>query len=67
MVTWAERIRALQASGMTLKQIGESVGLSTSSVSDIANDRSSEPRGDAAVKLHELHRKLVRSTPRKSA
>jgi len=53
--TWRERIRALQAAGMTLSEIGEIVGLATSSVSDIANGRSEQPRADAALKLHELH------------
>lgn len=54
--TWRDRIRALQAAGMTLSEIGEAVGLATSSVSDIANGRSSSPRGDAAMRLYELHR-----------
>lgn len=40
---------------MTLAEIGAEVGLSTSSVCDIANRRTESPRGDAAMKLHELH------------
>ncbi len=45
---------------MTLQQIGEGVGLSTSSIGDIANERSDAPRGDAAVALYQLHRRVVR-------
>lgn len=57
MSTWAKRIRDLQASGMRQSEIGEACGLAVSTVSDLANERSAEPRGDAAVKLHELHLK----------
>lgn len=56
MLTWQSRIRELQAAGLTLAEIGELTGLSTSSVGDIASGRSTQPRGDAAVALHELHK-----------
>ena len=58
MSTWARRIRDLQAVGLKLSDIGERVGLATGSVGDIASGRSSSPRGEAAVKLHDLHRSL---------
>lgn len=57
MSTWAERISDLQEAGFTLADIGEKIGLATSTVGDIATGRSSSPRGDAALKLHELHEK----------
>lgn len=41
---------------MTLSEIGEEIGLSTGAVSDIANGHSDSPRGEAALKLHELHK-----------
>ena len=41
---------------MTLAEIGELVGLAASSVSDIEMGRTAEPRGDAALKLYELHK-----------
>lgn len=44
---------------MTLAEIGAEVGLTQSSLSDIKCGRSKEPRGDAAVKLHELHKSRV--------
>lgn len=57
MNTWAKRIRDLQDAGMTLADIGEKVDLATSTVSDIANERTKEPGGDAALKLDRLHRR----------
>lgn len=41
---------------MTLAEIGQAVGLSPSAVSDLERGRSDEPKGDAAVALHELHK-----------
>jgi len=41
---------------MTLAEIGSLCGLSPSAISDIEQGRSSAPRGDAALKLDELHR-----------
>jgi len=40
---------------MTLAEIGNEIGLATSSVGDIANGRTESPRGDAAMRLYELH------------
>ena len=40
---------------MTLAEIGEEIGMATSSVSDIANGYTKEPGGNAALKLHQLH------------
>lgn len=55
MSKWSTRVRDLQASGMTLSEIAEHIGLSTSSVGDLANGRSASPRGEAALKLDALH------------
>lgn len=55
MDTWASRIRDLQDSGLTQREIGEAIGLATSTVSDIANERTGAPGGEAAIKLHALH------------
>jgi transcriptional regulator with XRE-family HTH domain len=41
---------------MTLKEIGDLIGLSPSAVSDIEQGRSSAPGGEAALKLDSLHR-----------
>jgi len=46
---------------MTLAEIGERVGLAPSSVSDIEQERTAEPRGDAAVALYSLHRSMFES------
>ena len=39
-----------------MAQIGEAVGLAPSSVSDIDTGATLSPRGDAAMRLYELHR-----------
>lgn len=53
---------------MTLAEIGESIGMATSSVSDVANGYTKEPGGNAALKLHELHLERCNTkTARKSA
>lgn len=52
---WPEKIKALEASGMSLTEIGEAIGLTTGAVSDVKQGRTSNPRGMAAVKLHQLH------------
>ena len=41
---------------MKLSEIGEAIGLATSTVSDLANGRIKAPGGNAAVKLLDLHR-----------
>jgi lambda repressor-like predicted transcriptional regulator len=58
MKTWQDRIAELEASGMSLTDIGHEIKLSPQSLSDIKQGRSKEPRGMAAVKLHALHERL---------
>ena len=53
-MNWSELIKELELAGWSLTDIGREVGLSTSSISDLKNARSTEPRGMAAVRLHEL-------------
>lgn len=55
MITWKRRVKALRKTGLTYREIGAAIGLSVSSVSDIANGHTNEPSGLAAVKLHALH------------
>lgn len=62
---WADRIKEIEASGMSLKAIAMDIGLAISTVSDIKNGRTTEPRGMAAVALHELHKKRVASAKAK--
>lgn len=47
---------------MTLAEIGNRIGLSPQSVSDIEQQRTVEPKGDAAVKLHALHLRRARKS-----
>lgn len=55
MNDWAQRIRDLEGAGWSLTRLAGEIGLAVSSVSDLKNGLSKEPRGMAAVKLHELH------------
>ena len=59
MSTWATRISDLTSRGMTYADIGDAIGLAPSTVGDLASGRSKSPRGDAAVRLSELHRERV--------
>ena len=65
MITWATRIKALRAAGMTHAAIGASVGLSTSAVCDIERGRTQKPRGDAALELDALYRKQLAAEARR--
>lgn len=53
--SWAEKIADLEAIGWSLTGIGQAIELSPQSLSDIKQGRSKEPRGMAAVRLHQLH------------
>lgn len=52
---WSDRIRALEAAGLSQKQIAEATRLAVSSISDLKNGASKRPTGLAAVRLHQLH------------
>lgn len=52
---------------MTLAEIGAQAGLATSTVGDLANGRSSSPRGDAALKLYQLHERMTAPAPKSRA
>ena len=67
MITWASRIQDLKDHGLTLAEIGELVGLATSSVGDLATGRTESPRGEAALKLHDLHRQRCKKAAKASA
>lgn len=54
-MTWAQRIKDLEARGWSLADLGKAVGKSAQAVSDIKQGRTKEPGGMAAVKLHHLH------------
>ena len=54
MNEWQARVNHLVGSGMSVNDIAKAVGLTAQSVSDIKCDRTGEPKGMAAVKLHAL-------------
>lgn len=64
MNKWGRMVSDLREWGMTLAEIGQAVGLAASSVSDIQQERTQTPNGDAAVRIHELHKKRARNARR---
>jgi transcriptional regulator with XRE-family HTH domain len=58
MKTWLERVSELEAAGWSLTRLGNEIGLSPQSLSDIKQGRSKEPRGMSAVRLYLLHLKI---------
>lgn len=60
MHTWASRISDLTSLGMTYADIGASIGLAPSTVGDLASGRSKSPRGEAAIRLNDLHNQRVK-------
>jgi len=67
MTTWADRIAGLEEAGWSLTKIGDTIELSPQSLSDIKQGRSKEPRGMAAVRLHELHARVCGGDEKKAA
>ncbi len=54
-MTWADRIKALEARGWSLTEIARAIGKSPQTVSEIKQGRTKEPGGMAAVQLHHLY------------
>jgi transcriptional regulator with XRE-family HTH domain len=52
MSTWSDRIRRLEADGWTLAELAKAVGIAYSTLNDIKNGRTQEPKGMAAVRLY---------------
>lgn len=67
MLTWKSRISDLQDSGLTRAEIAEACGMALSTLGDIASGWTTEPRGDAAVKLHELHKERCKKKSQTAA
>ncbi len=64
-INWARVIKDLEDAGLSQGEICDEVGLKPSSLSDIKNGRSAEPRGNAAVKLNDLHKRRCVGAARK--
>lgn len=56
MINWKSVIADLESWGWTRHGLAEHCGLRYSTLCDLANGRSNEPRGNAAVRLNDLHR-----------
>jgi len=55
--TWATRVKALRESGLTLTEIGQLVGLTTSAVCDLEQGRTRRPNADTGLKLDRLYQR----------
>jgi hypothetical protein len=55
---WAKLIIEIQASGLSLAQIGKETGAPISTLSDLKQRRSKEPRGALAISLAALRERL---------
>jgi hypothetical protein len=64
MQKWATRISDLTSCGLTYTDIGKRIGLAPSSLGDLATGRSKSPRGEAAIRLYDLHRKRMAEAKR---
>jgi len=51
---WKKHIHALREAGMTLDQIAEAMGVSTSAIYELLAGRTKSPRADAAIRLLSL-------------
>jgi hypothetical protein len=60
---WKNGINELLEQGVSIKDMAEETGLAVSSIYDLKNGYSNEPKGMAAVKLYALIEKLGTSAP----
>lgn len=69
MSEWSERICRIEASGVTLTELAERIGVPVSTLGDIKTGRSKQPRGMTAVRLYEMARQIggEATTPAPSA
>jgi transcriptional regulator with XRE-family HTH domain len=54
MSEWSERICRIEASGLSLTELAERIGVPVSTLGDIKHGRSKQPRGMTAVRLYEM-------------
>jgi transcriptional regulator with XRE-family HTH domain len=54
MTDWAHRIQRLEAAGWSLTDLAQHLGVAVSTLSDIKNGRTLEPKGMSAVRLYQL-------------
>lgn len=54
-ITWKELIARLEARGWTASELARRIGKSPAAICDIKKDRTAEPKGMAAVILHQIY------------
>lgn len=64
---WQDMIQDLRKAGLKYREIGEVCGIGRSSVHDLHTGRSKVPKGDCAIALQKLHRRVMRRKQGKQA
>lgn len=59
-INWSIKIKELEAAGFSLTKLSEETGLAVSSISDIKQGYTKEPKGMAAVIIHDIHKRFCR-------
>lgn len=55
MESWARMVYAAQLRGWSLKALADEIGIAYSTLCDLRRGETTQPRGNAAVKLIRLH------------
>ena len=55
METWSHMVNAAQSRGWSLKALAVELGMAYSTLCDLRRGETTQPRGNAAVKLIRLH------------
>ena len=57
--SWSEMLHQLRALGYGPTKVAAEIGLSHNAVSDLTLGKSKEPKGLAAIRIHQMHSRLV--------
>ena len=64
---WQKLIIDIEGTGLSLTEIGKTVGAPVSTLSDLKQRRSREPKGSLALALSMLHKRRLSARRRSSA
>lgn len=64
---WSTKIRQLKDLGMNYAEIGTACGAPPSTIGSLATGAAKSPRGDLAIRLHDLHASKTSKPKRKAA
>jgi len=58
---WQQIVKDIRQEGWTFQKIGDYCGLQRNSIHEIGTGATKEPKGEAAIKLQRLHKRLMRA------